>query len=135
IPYRRLSYAIVLPPDWRTCMKLRDRQPDASESRPAVALTVAWMLSCMSTAVGMLTVLALHLLMLAFPVARGGQHTLAQDSRFLLLSALISGTGFVSFSPLFYRVLKTPPPSSITVAAVMIGVAPIVLLVVLNLLQ
>lgn len=89
----------------------------------------------MSTAVGMLTVLALRLLMLAFPVAQGSKHPLAQVSSVLLFAALITGVVCVAFTPLVYRVRKTPPPSSITVAAVMIGVAPIVLLVVLNLLQ
>jgi len=116
-------------------MKPRDQESDANESRPAVALTVAWMLSCMSTAVGMLTVLALRLLMLVFPVAQGGKHPLAQVSGVLLFVALITGVVCLAFTALVYRVRKAPPPSPITVAAVMIGVAPIVLLVVLNLLQ
>jgi hypothetical protein len=116
-------------------MKPRDQQPDANESRAAVALTVAWMLSCMSTALGMLTVLALRLLMLAFPVAAGGKHPLAQVSGVLLFVALITGVACVAFTPLVYRVRKTPPPSPITVGAVLIGAAPIILLIILNLLQ
>ena len=111
------------------------QQPDANESRPAVALTVAWMLSCMSTAVGMLTVLALRLLMLAFPVAAGGEHPLGRISGVLLFIALITGVVCLGFTPLVYRVRSAPPPSAITVGAIMIGLAPIVLLIVLNLLQ
>ena len=116
-------------------MKLRDHQPDADESRAAVAVTVAWMLSCMSTAVGMLTVLALRLLMLAFPVAPGGDHPLGRIAGVLLFVALITGGTCVAFTPLVYRVRKAPPPSPITVGAVLIGLAPVVLLIVLNLLQ
>ena len=116
-------------------MKPRDQLPDADESRPAVALTVAWMLSCMSTAVGMLTILALQLLMLAFPVAQGGKHPLAQVSGVLLFVALITGVVCLVFTPLVYRVRKTPPPSSITAGAVLIGIAPVILLIILNLLQ
>ena len=116
-------------------MNPRDHQPDANESRPAVALTVAWMLSCMSTAVGMLTVLTLRLLMLAFPVVQGGDHPLARISGVFLFVALITGLVCLAFTPLVYRVRKVPPPSSITVGAALIGVAPIVLLIVLNLLQ
>ncbi len=112
-----------------------DRQPDSNETRPAVALTVAWMLSCMSTAVGVLTVLALRLLMLAFPVAPGADHPLDRIARVLLFVALITGVVCLAFTPLVYRVRKTPPPSPITRGAVLIGVAPMVLLVILNLLQ
>ena len=72
-------------------MKQRERQPDEHESRAAVALTVAWMLTCMSTAVGMFVVLALRLLMLAFPVAAGGIHPLGRIAGVLLFVALITG--------------------------------------------
>jgi hypothetical protein len=116
-------------------MKLREPQPDANESRPAVALTVAWMLSCMSTAVGILTVLALRLLMLAFPVAAGADHPLGRVAGILLFVALITGVVCLAFTPLVYRVRTAPPPSPITCGAVLIGLAPIVLLVILNLLQ
>ena len=116
-------------------MKPRNPQPDANESRPAVALTVAWMLSCMSTAVGMLTVIGLRLLMLAFPVAGGGSDPLERISGVLLFVALITGLTCLAFTPLVYRVRRAPPPSPITFGAVLIGLAPIVLLVILNLLQ
>jgi hypothetical protein len=116
-------------------MKLRDRQPDANESRAAVAVTVAWMLSCMSTAAGMLTVLALRLLMLAFPVAAEGEHPLGRISGVLLFVALVTGGACLAFTPLVYRVRSMPPPRAITMGAVLIGLSPIVLLIVLNLLQ
>ncbi|MBW8885351.1 MAG: hypothetical protein JF612_11400 [Planctomycetia bacterium] len=116
-------------------MKPRDRQLDANESRAAVALTVAWMLSCMSTAVGMLTVLALRLLMFAFPVAAAGDHPLGRIAGVLLFVALATGAVCVAFTPLVYRVRQAPPPSPITVGAVLIGISPIVLLIVLSLFQ
>src|SRR5437867_953568 len=127
-----LSYC---PPLYANPMKLRDRQPDANESRAAVAVTVAWMLSCMSTATGMLTVLALRLLMLAFPVAQGGNHPLGRIAGVLLFVALTTGAVCLAFTPLVYRARRVPPPLPITAGAVMIGVAPIVLLIVLNLFQ
>ena len=113
----------------------RERQPDEQESRGAVALTVAWMLTCMSTAAGLMVVLALQLLMLAFPVAAGGFHPLGRVAGVLLAVALITGVCCVALTPLVYRVRQTPPPREITVGAVLIGIAPIVLLVVLSVIK
>jgi hypothetical protein len=116
-------------------MKPREREPDADESRGAVALTVAWMLSCMSTAMGMLTVLALRFLMLAFPGAAGGDHPLGRIAGVLLFVALTTGLVCLAFTPLAYRVRRAPPPRAITVGALLIGIAPIVLLIVLRALK
>ena len=113
----------------------RQRQPDERESRGAVALTVAWMLTCMSTAAGLLVVLALRLLMIAFPMAAGGVHPLERVAGVLLAVALITGICCVVLTPLVYRVRQTPPPREITVGAVLIGVAPIVLLIVLSVIK
>ena len=113
-------------------MNYREQQPDANESRGAVAVTVAWMLSCMSTAAGMLTVLSLRLLMLAFPVAEGGDHPLGRIAGVLLFVALATGVVCLGFTPLAYRVRKAPPPRAITVGALLIGIAPILLLIVLS---
>lgn len=114
-------------------MKSYERQPDEHESRAAVALTVAWMLTCMSTTVGMFVVLALQLLMMAFPVAAGQVHPLGRMGGVLLFVAIATGVLCLVFTPLVYRVRTIPPPRTVTVGAVAIGLSPIVLLIVLTL--
>ncbi len=113
-------------------MKNRERLPDEHESRAAVAVTVAWMLTCMSTAMGMFVVLTLRLLMLAFPVAAGGIHPLARIAGVLLFVALATGAVCLLLTPLVHRVRAAAPPRAITVGAVLIGAAPMVLFAVLT---
>jgi hypothetical protein len=112
-------------------MKHREPQPDEHESRAAVALTVAWMLTCMSTAVGMLVVIALRLLMIAFPVAGGGVHPLGRIAGVLLFVALMTGIVCLGFTPLVHRARHAAPPRAITMGAILIGLSPLVLLIVL----
>jgi len=112
-------------------MKERDRQPDTQESREAVAVTVAWMLACTSTAVAMFVVLALRFLIIAFPTAAGQVHPLGRISGVLLFVAMITGLMCVGLTPLAHRIRKIAPPRAITMGAVMIGLSPIALLVVL----
>jgi len=112
-------------------MKQGEPQPDERETRSAVALTVAWMLTCMCTAVGMFVVLAFRLLMLAFPVAAGAQHPFANIAGVLLFVAIVTGAVCLALTPLAYRVRATRPPRAVTIGAILIGLSPIVLLVVL----
>jgi hypothetical protein len=113
-------------------MKNLERLPDEHESRAAVALTVAWMLTCMSTAMGMFVVLALRLLMIAFPVPAGGTHPLARIAGVLLFVVVATGGVCLLLTPLVHRVRASAPPRAITVGAVLIGLAPVLLLVVLT---
>jgi hypothetical protein len=112
-------------------MKPHEPAPDANESRAAVALTVAWMLTCMSTAGGMFVVLGLRLLMLAFAAAAGGAHPLQRMAGVFLFVALMTGVMCLAMTPLVYRTRRNPPPQAVTVGAVLIGLAPIVLMIVL----
>jgi len=107
----------------------RQRLPGDDESRAAEALTVAWMLTCLSTAAGLALVLALRLVMAAFPVAEGGVHPLRQMAAVLLFVTVATGALCLVFTPLAIRVRQTPPPRAITIAAVVIGVLPIVVVV------
>jgi hypothetical protein len=84
------------------------------------------MLSCLATAAGLAVVILLHVLMAAFPVAAGGVHPLMRMAGVMLFAALATGLLCLAFTPLALRVRKTPPPRSITVAAVVIGVLPMV---------
>jgi len=93
------------------------------------------MLTCMSTAVGVFVVLALRLLMMAFPVAGGGIHPLERVGSVLLFAAITTGIVCLVFTPLVYRVREAPPPRTVTIGAVGIGLSPIVLLIVLMLLR
>jgi hypothetical protein len=115
-------------------MKERSREPDEQESRAAVAVTVAWMLACTSTAVGMFVVLAFRFLMIAFPVAAGRDHPLGRVAGVLLFVAVMTGVVCLALAPLVYRVRGTPPPQAITIGAVLIGFSPIVMLIVLAIL-
>jgi hypothetical protein len=110
-------------------MKQRERQPDERESRGAVALTVAWMLTCMSTAAGMFVVLVLRLLMLGFPVAAGGVHPLSRMADMFLFMALVTGGLCLLLTLLAHRTRQTAPPRPITIAAVLIGFSPIAALI------
>jgi NAD/NADP transhydrogenase beta subunit len=108
----------------------RQRLPGDDESRAAVALTVAWMLTCLSTAAGLVLVLALRLWMTAFPRAPGGAHPLQQMAAVLLFVTVATGALCLVFTPLAIRVRQTPPPRAITIAAVVIGVLLIVAVVI-----
>jgi len=116
-------------------MENRSDQPNAGESQAAVALTVAWMLTCMSTAVGVLAVLALELLMLAFPAAGGALHPLARMAGVFLFVALATGVLCLVFTPLAIKVRGTPPPRAVVVGAVLIGLSPFVLFVLIAVFQ
>ena len=105
-------------------------QPDESETRGAVALTIAWMLTCLSTAVAVMLVLALRLLMLAFPVAGGRVHPLTSMAGVFLFVALLTGLVCLLFTPLTLRVRRRSPPRAVTVGALLIGFSPIVVLAV-----
>jgi hypothetical protein len=116
-------------------MKKPRRQFDEGESRSAVALTVVWMLTCMSTAVGCFVLLALRLLILAFPVRGVRIHPLAQAAGVLLFVAMTTGVLCLVFTPLVYRVRIVPPPRTVTVGAIAIGLAPILLAILLSLIK
>ena len=107
----------------------RDVSPDTGESRAAVALTVAWMLNCLATAVGLAVVLALQLVMFGFPVAAGGMHPLEQMAAVMLFVAVVTGALCLAFTPLALRIRKTSPPRSVTIAALVIGALPIVVVI------
>jgi hypothetical protein len=111
------------------------RQADEQESRAAVALTVAWMLTCMSTAAGVLVVLALRLLILAFPAGGGRVHPLAQMAGVFLFVALLTGFLCLLLTPLALKVRRTRPPGPVVVGAVLIGLSPLLLLGALSLLS
>jgi len=72
-------------------------------------------------------------LMIAFPLAGGGVHPLGRIASALLFAALMTGVLCLGFTPLVYRVRQISPPQAITIGAILIGLSPIVMLIVLAL--
>ena len=97
---------------------------DADESRAAVALTVAWMLTFLSTAAAMLVAAAAWALMLAFPPPAGQGHPLGLFPGTLTFVAAATGALCLILTFVATRVRKSPAPRAITIAAVLIGAAP-----------
>jgi hypothetical protein len=108
---------------------LSERLPDAGESRAAVAVTVVWMLTCMSTAAALAVACGLWMLSRLLAAPRGGMHPLASIAEVLLFVAVTTGVLCLLLTPLTARVRQTPAPRSITVAAMLIGLAPLVVIV------
>lgn len=86
----------------------------------------------MSTAVGMFVVGLLRLLLAVFPVAAGGIHPFGRMADLFLFLALVTGFLCLAFTLLIHRVRETAPPRPITTAAVLIGFAPLVMVLVLG---
>lgn len=107
-------------------MSSRPPSADQIESRGAVSLTIAWMLTCLSTAVAVLLVLGLHLLALAFPAQTTSAHPLEQMAGVFLFVALLTGLLCLLFTPLTLLSRRRPPPRSISAAAVLIGLSPLI---------
>jgi hypothetical protein len=106
---------------------------DADESRAAVALTVAWMLTLLSTAAALVVAGAAWGLMLAFPPPAGQGHPLGLFPGTLTFVAAATGALCLILTFVATRVRKSPAPLAITIAAVLIGAAPWITIVALAL--
>jgi heme/copper-type cytochrome/quinol oxidase subunit 2 len=100
--------------------------PDSLESQAAIALTVGWMLTTMSTLVALLVAGAVGLAILVWPTDQGREHPLSAISGLMLLVSAATGVVCIALTPFVYRVRRSPPPRTVTVAAVLIGLAPLV---------
>ena len=103
--------------------------PDERESQASVAITVVWMLTCLSTAAALVVVFGLWLLVRLFPPAPDHTHPFTSIAAVLLLVAAATGILCLLFTPLAARIRQTPPPRSITIAAILIGIAPLITIV------
>ena len=110
-------------------MPAPERLPDEEESRAAVALTVVWMLTCMSTVVALAVVYGMWILVRLLRVAGGRPHPLTNIAGVLLLVAVTTGVLCLLLTPLAGRVRQTPAPQVITIAAMLIGLAPLITIV------
>lgn len=104
--------------------------PLEQESRAAVALTVVWMLACLSTLAGVAVVLGLVGLMRFFPAAAGQRHPLAPVAGTLLVAALVTGVVNLLLVPIARRIRRVPPPRAVVRLSLLIGMLPLGLLAV-----
>lgn len=104
------------------------------EDRSSIAVTVAWMLATLSTAI------ASALAVASYSIVRWGGEGADENAPLgffpglMLLIAALTGLASLGLIPIVYRVRPAPPPRSITIAAGLIGALPLVILVVLLLL-
>jgi hypothetical protein len=105
--------------------------PDSLESQAAIALTVGWMLTAMSTLVALLVAGTVGVAMLVWPTDPGREHPLSAISGLMLFVSAATGVVCITLTPFIYRVRRAPPPRAITIAAVLIGLAPLVTIAVL----
>jgi len=100
--------------------------PDANESRGAVAVTIVWMLLALSCLAAQLVALATWLVARAAGIPAGRPNALILVPTTLMMVALLTGIALLLITPLAYRVRKSRPPTTITVAALIIAIAPII---------
>lgn len=103
-------------------------RPDSGESRAAEATTVAWMLTAMAT-IGAILLAGTVRLATRFLAADATGAGLRFLPDLLIFTSLVTGILCLCLTVVVYRVRKTPPPSSVTIAAVLIGLSPVALTV------
>lgn len=111
-------------PPLETSMAKRKKKPPSvysKESRPAEMFTVAWMLSVM-------TALLCEVASVLIGLVRDDRGLAATFSGYLMFAALIVGVISLLLLPAVFKLRRVPPPRGITVFAVVVGAAPIVLL-------
>jgi hypothetical protein len=97
-----------------------------AESPSSKGVTVFWMTSLLATVLSQIVALALRLLLLL-----GSAPPLLLLSNVMQLVAVVTGVVCLLVTPIVYRVRDTPPPRAITQFAVVAGLLPIVVLIVL----
>lgn len=103
--------------------------PDAGESRGAVAVTVAWMLLALSTLAAQVVALAVWLFARTVGIP-GRPNYLMLVPTTLMMVALLAGILVLVLTPLTYRVRRSRPPLSITIGAIVIALFPLVVVLV-----
>ena len=96
----------------------------SAEERSSVALTVAWMLTSLATAIALAVVVVGQMLVWQFPPETSGSAPFAFVPSLFLLMATITGLVCLTLTPVVYRVRRDPPPRSIATAAVVVSLIP-----------
>ena len=101
----------------------RIKQP-SSDTRPAEALTVGWMLSVMTTLGCELGVVTARVVHAAWP----DLERIVVLGELLLFAAVVSGLLSLLLAAIVFRVRQVAPPRGITAFALIVAVAPLVAL-------
>jgi hypothetical protein len=105
--------------------KNRRKEPaPPAENRTAEAVTVAWMLSLTATLLAELAAAAGWLLLRIMGGEPDDAGPIAALPELLLIIAALTGAVCVLLVPVTHKVRQQPPPLPISVAAVVIGSAP-----------
>jgi hypothetical protein len=103
--------------------------PDAGESRGAVAVTVAWMLLALCTLAAQVVALAVWLFARTAGIP-GRPNYLMLVPTTLMMVALLAGILVLALTPLTYRVRRSRPPLSITIGAIVVALLPLIVVLV-----
>lgn len=102
--------------------------PALVESQAAEAATVAWMLSVLATLLALLAAGLANWLLQSFGDGGDPGKLLPLLPGILFFTSLVTGMIDLLLLPAIYLVRRIPPPPTITLAAVMIGLAPLFLM-------
>ena len=103
-----------------------------AEDRSVLAVTVLWMLTILSSLAAEVGALSCFLAMRIWPVIAGDPDRRKVMIGALLLAASVTGLLSLALTPLVWRLRPIKPPLAILIAAVLVGMAPFVTLVILN---
>lgn len=101
------------------------------EDRTTVALTVAWMLALLCSLSAELASLTVLVVARPVPPVEGRPQLAAALAGGLLLAALVTGAACLLLTPIVWRLRKSKPPLAVGMAAVLVGLAPMITLVIL----
>lgn len=105
----------------------------ADDQRPAVAVTVAWMLTTVCSAAAQVLALAMWLVARSAGIPAGQPNALAVIPGVMLMVAVFTGILALILTPITLRTRVAPPPRIITIAAVVIGVLPLIIIAAISL--
>lgn len=100
--------------------------PDAGETRAAVATTVAWMLLTLSCAAAQVVSFVMWLIARQVNLPADRPNALLLIPSTLMIVAVISGLLVLALTPFTYYVRKARPPLTVTIVALLISLLPIV---------
>jgi hypothetical protein len=113
--------------------KKRPPSPAAAwpqETRGAEMATVLWMLVTLFTFVAQLVLLGVRLFLWANQAVVDERSPINSLLVLLHLVGLVAGLAALAFIPLVYRLRATPPPWSVTLFSLLVGLTPLVVLLV-----
>jgi len=102
----------------------RQKQLAPAETRTAEAATIAWMLSTMVTVLAAVVSLVSLALILVFAEEQEIAIQQAALPGFILFIGIITGIICLVLTPVVYQVRRVPPPRSVAIFAVAVGLTP-----------